>query len=183
MMEPVEESCVGGESGTCPEADVIEPSAESTEHLSEMLRCMGNGLDVEQIKRVKNTVFLYRDVFASPSGELGHTTIVQHTIDTGGSHPVKQSPRRLPQVQRDIADKEVEKMLEKGFIEHSDSPWASPIVLVTKKDGSTRFCIDYRRLNDVMRKDSFPLPRIDETIESLTGAQWFSTLDLASGYQ
>ena len=182
MMEPVEESCVGGESGTCPEADVIEPSAESTEHLSEMLRCMGNGLDVEQIKRVKNTVFLYRDVFASPSGELGHTAIVQHTIDTGGSHPIKQSPRRLPQVQRDIADKEVEKMLEKGFIEPSDSPWASPIVLVTKKDGSTRFCIDYRRLNDVTRKDSFPLPRIDETIESLTGAQWFSTLDLASGY-
>ena len=122
MMEPVEESCVGGESGTCPEADVIEPSAESTEHLSEMLRCMGNGLDVEQIKRVKNTVFLYPDVFASPSGELGHTTIVQHIIDKGGSHPIKQSPRQLPQVQRDIADKEVEKMLEKGFIEPSDSP-------------------------------------------------------------
>ena len=73
-------------------------------------------------------------------------------------------------------------MLSKGFIEPSDSPWASPIVLVAKQDGSTRFCIDYRLLNDVTRKDLFPLPRIDETIESLAGAEWFSTLELASGY-
>ena len=73
-------------------------------------------------------------------------------------------------------------MLLKGFIEPSDSPWASPIVLVAKKDGSTRFCIDYRWLNDVTRKDSIPLPRIDETIESLAGAEWLSTLNLASGY-
>ena len=70
-------------------------------------------------------------------------------------------------------------MLEKGYIEPSDSPWASPIVLVTKKDRRTRFCIDYRRLNDVTRKDTYPLPHINET---LSGAGWFSTLDLASGY-
>ena len=72
-------------------------------------------------------------------------------------------------------------MLSKGFIEPSDSPWASPIVLVAKKDDSSRFCIDYHWLNEVTRNDSFPLPRIDETVKSLAGAEWFSTLDLASG--
>ena len=83
------------------------------------------------IARVKEVV---GDVFAYPDGELGHTTLVQHTIDTGDNHPIKQPPRRLPVAQREIADKEVEKMLLKGFIEPCDSPWVSPIVLVAKKE-------------------------------------------------
>ena len=73
-------------------------------------------------------------------------------------------------------------MSSQGLIEPSESPWASPIVLVRKKDGGLRFCVDYRALNNITRKDSYPLPRIDDTLDTLAGMNWFSTLDLKSGY-
>ena len=73
-------------------------------------------------------------------------------------------------------------MLEGGQIEPSDCPWAAPVVLVTKKDGSTRFCVDYRRLNTLAVKDAYSLPRIDDSLRLLGNQQWFSTMDLASGY-
>ncbi|GFX28126.1 hypothetical protein TNCV_424531 [Trichonephila clavipes] len=73
-------------------------------------------------------------------------------------------------------------MKNNDVIEPWSSSWASPIVLVRKKDGSTRFCVDYRRLNDVTKKDSYPLPKIDDTLDTFAGNTWFSTLDLKSGY-
>ena len=73
-------------------------------------------------------------------------------------------------------------MLKKGAIRESNSPCSSPVVLVRKKDGSTLFCVDYRHLNEVTRADSYPLPRMEDCLESLTGAKYFSTIDMASGY-
>ena len=72
-------------------------------------------------------------------------------------------------------------MVNLGIIEECTSPWTSPVVLIKKKDGSTRFCVDYRQLNEVTIKDSYPLPRIDDSLDDLSAAKWFSTLDLASG--
>ena len=79
-------------------------------------------------------------------------------------------------------EKHVKEMLENKVIEPSKSPWASRVVLVKKKDGSSRFCIDYRRLNAITKKDAYPIPRIDETLDQLAECKWFSSLDLHSGY-
>lgn len=88
----------------------------------------------------------------------------------------------MPIHQREIANEEIDKMPNQGIIEPSESPWAAPIVLVKKKDNSTRFCVDYRKLNLKTIKDSYPLPRIDDSLDSLSGAQYYCTLDLAQGF-
>ena len=95
---------------------------------------------------------------------------------------MKIPPRRPPLAQREVIEREVKKMLDSGIIEPSDSPWAAPVVLVRKKDGSVRFCVDFRKLNAITKKDAYPLPRIDESLDLLAGSKWFSTLDLAQGY-
>ncbi|KRZ50459.1 Retrovirus-related Pol polyprotein from transposon 17.6 [Trichinella nativa] len=110
------------------------------------------------------------------------TSLVTHRIETGEARPIKQPPRRLPVSQRSVMERLVGQMLESGVIEPASGPWSSPVVVVRKKDGSPRFCVDYRRLNAVTRVDAQPLPRIDDTLDALAGSQWFSTLDLASGY-
>ena len=107
--------------------------------------------------------------------------MVQHTIDTRGAGPIKQQPRRPPLAFADEEDKIIQKQLKAGVIQESTSPWSSPLVYVRKKDGTTRPCVDYRRLNDVTVKDAYPLPRIDSCLDCLGSARWFSTLDLQSG--
>jgi hypothetical protein len=110
------------------------------------------------------------------------TTGVQHHIDTGGTAPLMLKRRRHAQSENAVIDENVAKMLAAGVIEESDGAWGFPVVLVRKKDGEVRFCIDYRALNKVTKRDGYPLPRIDETLESLHGARLFSTLDLRAGY-
>ncbi|UYV83453.1 K02A2.6-like, partial [Cordylochernes scorpioides] len=93
----------------------------------------------------------------------------------------RQRPYRVSPYERGVIQTEVDKMLISGIIKPSDSPWSSPVVLVKKKDGTWRFCVDYRRLNKITRKDVYPLPRIDDTLDSLKGASVFPTMDLKSG--
>ena len=124
----------------------------------------------------------YQDVFSLHDDDMGFTDAVEHQIDIDGAKPIKKRMRRLPHHMAEEADRQVDDMLKRGVIEESNSLWAAEVVLVRKKDGSFRFCVDYRSLNNVTVKDAYPLPKIDETLDSLTGAKCFSTLDLYSGY-
>ena len=177
--------CEEVEVGALPGPQHIE-SSEGNEalpvHLQELSEVSCDGLNVEQRQQVEDLLKAYADVFAASDCDLGHTSLMQHNIETGDSRPVKVPPRRIPIHKRQAAEEMVDQMAKQGLIEPSQSPWSSALVLVRKKDGSLRCCVDYRRLNAVTTKDSYPLPRIDDTLDALSGSVWFSTLDLKSGY-
>ena len=139
-------------------------------------------LTVEQTSEVCELILEDTDRFVKKDGKTGNTDWVEHGVNVQGAPPLKTSYHGVPRAKQEIADEHVDKMLEQGVIEPSDSPWSFPTVLVTKKDGSIRFCVDYRRLNALILKDAYNLPRIDETLNTLGGAEWFCTMDLASGY-
>ena len=124
----------------------------------------------------------YNDVFSYSEYDLGHTDVVQHEIHTGESRPFKQPLRPQPRARLPVVDNLINEMQSQGIIEPCQSEWASNIVLVTKKDGSIRFCVDYRKLNSLTQKDVYPLPRIETCLDTLSGAAWYSTFDLRSGF-
>lgn len=146
-------------------------ATRSTVHLSET-----------QTIATRQLLAKYADVFSSGDLDLGRTSLVKHAIYTRDSPPIKQPPRRVAPAKREEMLRAVQEMAAAGLIERSDSPWCSPVVLVAKKDGTKRFCVDYRALNSVTVKDAYPLPRMDDTLDALAGVRWFSTLDLKSGY-
>ena len=128
-------------------------------------------------------------LFAPTDLELGQTNLMEFGIETGDHPPIKQKAYSTPWSQKDIIREHVDSMLAAGVIVPSASPWASPVLLVdkpkdTKRAGKPiyRFCVDYRRLNSVTKKNSHPLPNITEVIDGLGGAKIFSSLDLKSGY-
>ena len=141
-----------------------------------------SGLTESQTTAVKSLLAEFQELFVGPDGKLGRTDVARHRILTTTDKPVRVPPRRLGRYRQEKAEEAVDDMLRKDVIEPSSSPYCSPVVLIPKKDGSVRFCVDYRRLNDVTHKDAYPLPRISDIIDSLNGASWFCTLDLASGY-
>ena len=151
-------------------------------HLDDLYQRTTSCLKEAQKAEVAALLAEFADVFARSTDDLGRTSIVKHDIRTSESKPIRQNPTRLPSSRRAVAEAEIQNMLKRGVIEPTSSPWASPIVLVRKKDGTTRFCVDYRKLNSATVKDSYPLPHIDDSIDALSGSCWFSTLDLASDY-
>ncbi|GBM68120.1 Transposon Ty3-I Gag-Pol polyprotein [Araneus ventricosus] len=139
-------------------------------------------LDDLQRKELLSLLVEFIDVFDLENKPVKVSSKVKHRINTADSQPVKQKPYRVSFEERRLIQEEVDKMLKLDIIEHSESPWSSPVVLVKKKNGTWRFCVDYRRLNKITKKDVYPLPRIDDALDSLSGASLFSTMDLKSGY-
>ena len=142
----------------------------------------GKDPDSEVGQQILECALDFQDVFALDDRELGEAKGVEHVIDTGDSQPMRQLPRRVPFALRKEISRMVQEMLDGDIVQESASPWASPVVLVKKKDGTLRFCVDYRRLNAVTRKDTFLLPRIDDLLDQLSGKTIFSTLDARRGY-
>ena len=162
--------------------EIPEVPMHKQDVLHEIAEQCGVGLTVEEKSQLFHLLLAYADVFADAEDGLGRTGVVKHSIVTGDNPPIKQPCRRVPPTKREHVRQLVQDMLKKDVVQPSSSPWASPIVVVQKKDGSYRFCVDYRKINTITRKDAYPLPRIDDTIEALSGSQWFSTLDLLWGY-
>ena len=140
---------------------------------------VGRQLDEKQKRELSDLLAEFGGVMQRYPGQ---TSLIEHGIQTGEAPPIRLPPYRLPHAYRDIVQKELREMLAHGIIEPSTSDWAAPIVLVKKKDGSLRLCVDYRRLNSVSKADAYPMPRIDELIDQLGKAQYLSTLDLTKGY-
>ena len=181
---PFENNELNVEPDRCGERtnDKLDSGKELPDHVKELFDRSAENLNLEQSCKLSKLLYDNADLFAKSSADLGKTSVVEHTINTGDARPIKQAARRPP---KSLAGKEneiIQDQIKAGVIRESSSPWASPMVYVMKKDGSIRPCVDYRKLNDCTLKDAYPLPRMDDCLDSFGNAKYFSTLDLQSGY-
>ncbi|UYV66609.1 K02A2.6-like [Cordylochernes scorpioides] len=136
-------------------------------------------LTLSQKNELRQVLSKYSDLFSS---KLGKTNLAKHRIDTENAKPIKHKPHRVSPKERDIIKEQIQDMLQEGVIRASSSPWAFPVILVRKRDGNWRFCVDYRKLNSITVKDVYPIPRIDDVMDTLQGSRYFTAIDLRSGY-
>ena len=161
-------------------ADVSDPTAE------EQRRSVVDKVDPSVPDNTKQELLQlvekYQDVFSYSEYDLSYTDTVQHEVNTRPNRPFKQALHPHPRARLPVIDRLIDDMQSQGIIEPCQSEWASNIVLVTKKDGSIHFCVDYRKLNSLTEKDAYPLPRIETCLDTLSRSAWFSTFDLRSGF-
>ncbi|UYV70775.1 K02A2.6-like, partial [Cordylochernes scorpioides] len=136
-------------------------------------------LTLSQKNELRQVLSKYSDLFSS---KLGKTNLAKHRIDTENAKPIKHKPYRVSPKERDIIKEQIQDMLQEGVIRASSSPWAFPVILVRNRDGNWRFCVDYRKLNSITVKDVYPIPRIDDVMDTLQGSRYFTAIDLRSGY-
>ncbi|XP_053391395.1 uncharacterized protein LOC128554171 [Mercenaria mercenaria] len=159
---------------------VIKGGEGVPEHIRSLMEKEYEGLTVEQGEAVRNLILEFQDVFARGDLDLGEVKGVSHSIDTGSARPVKQRMRRTPVGFADEEENHLNKMLEAGVIRPSVSEWASPPVLIRKRDGGVRWCVDYRALNAVSAKMCTRYLGWTTALDTLAGNEWFSKLDANS---
>ena len=152
------------------------------DHLKDLLERSSESLSEEEHQQLRQLLVEFQEVFASTDLDLGNFEAMKHGIDTGNHPPVKLKMRRTPLNFVDEEKNHLEKMERAGVIKPSISEWAAAPVLIRKRDGSVRWCIDYRGLNQLTRKDVYPLPNIEECLDTVAGHTWFSKLDANSAY-
>ena len=160
-----------------PLDDCTFPTAKKSESFRDV--SISNTLTSEQRKEVETLMKQYPDVLSSLPGR---TDQIQHDIKLLTSEPIRTKGYSIPYKTRSVMETEIQDMLDLGVIEPSISPYSSPIVLVPKKDGSVRFCIDFRKLNKVMEFDAEPMPNMEEIINRMSGHKYFKKMDLSKGY-
>ena len=139
-------------------------------------------LTTEEEEKVHQLLLEYKDIFSKGAFDIGQTTTITHHVDLLNDAPFKQRHRRIPPAMYDEVRDHLKQLVDCGVIRESSSPWSSAVVLVRKRNGALRFCVDYRQLNQRTIKDSYALPRIEELLDHFAGCTYFSSLDLRSGY-
>ena len=157
-------------------------SAVGVDHLKVVIDSLPDDLSDAERDIAMGFIREHADVFSSNEFDIGRTFLIPHKIDTENNRPFRQQLRRHPLIHEQYIDDTVNNMLQHDIIEPAASPWASNVVLAKKGDGSLRFCVDYRQLNELTYKDCYPLPRISACLDALGGSSYFSTLDLRSGF-
>ena len=136
----------------------------------------------EEVQEVKDFISSWEPVFSRDTADIGKTDVITHRIDLVDETPVREKARRIPPPLMDELRQHLRQLQEMGVIEESSSAWCSPVVLVRKKCGDLRVCVDYRFLNAKTKKDSYRIPSIEELIDMLGGSTWFATLDVSASY-
>ena len=159
-----------------------DESKSYDEIVKEILSSHHSNLEREELDMLKIILIKYKELFSRCSTDIGTIKGIKHVINTGNNLPIAQPSRRIPMHLEDKVENLIEEMLQKDIIQKAESPWNSPIVVVPKKNGTIRLCVDYRQLNKITSRPIFPIPNTKNIFDTLEGATYFSSLDLSMGY-
>jgi len=157
--------------------EVEEPEVDPLQQIT-----IGTDVTNTQKKKLDQVLKKHKGIFSTGDTDIGQCNLYKHRIELSDPTPFKQRHRRIPPAMIDEVRTHLADLLTSGIIRKSKSPWASAVVLVRRKNGRLRLCVDYRMLNQRSVKDSYALPRVEEVFDCLHGSQWFSTIDMKSGY-